>query len=212
MHWLTSTPAFLAFSNTSADKAANFIIDCGATLVVPNVLMSYGPTHSNNETISQFSKGFNSTPLHVALLSSVKRECGYLSKERITVFREILSKLQLRPEHWSGILPILLRAFKNAPSPPRQDKSPVTMFLGVDPTPPILIFLRTATATLICISNLQAERTFNVYPNKRLSLTFTLSFRIIRKIIEENLNNLPPGASSLTFTLLNMFCQPKKIF
>lgn len=154
---------FFAFPDTSAENAARAIIDWAAAFGAPKCLMSDGPTHFKNETVRLVSKGLK-VPHHFTLPYSpwsngaVER----LGKELMRTFRSITSELQLRPDEWPDLLPLVQSVLNNAPSPQRGNISPVTAFTGMDASPPIATFYRSITSTTISISDLQSERAFNV--------------------------------------------------
>jgi transposase InsO family protein len=132
---------FFAFADTPAENAARAIIDWCAAFGVPNGLMSDGPTHFKNEAIRLFTKGLKTPHLFThpycpCSNGAVER----LGKELLCVARSVISELQLRPEEWPDILPLLQSALNNAPSPQRGNVSPVTAFTGKwtlhHPSPP----------------------------------------------------------------------------
>jgi hypothetical protein len=73
-----------------------------------------------------------------------------------------MSELELRPEEWPDILPLLQSALNNAHSPQRGTISPVTAFTGMDSTPPISTFLRSNTTTPVPLTDVQRERALNI--------------------------------------------------
>lgn len=154
---------FFAFADTSAENAAQVIIDWSAAFGVPKMLMSNGPTHFKNEAVRLVSKGLK-VPHHFTLPytpwsnGAVER----LGKEVLRVFRSVCSELQLRPEEWTDLLPLIQSALNNAPSPQRGNVSPLTAFTGSDPTPPISTFIRSSTSTPVSITDVQRERSLNI--------------------------------------------------
>ena len=85
-----------------------------------------------------------------------------LGKELLRVFRSIVSELQMRFEEWPDLLPVVQSALNNGPSPQRRDISPITSFLGRDPTPPIGTFLRTKNTETVTLGDGDRERMLNV--------------------------------------------------
>lgn len=154
---------FFPFLDTSASNAATAIIEWWSAFGVPKSLMSDGPSHFKNETLRLVSKGL-SAPYHFTLPycpwsnGAVDR----LGKELVRTCRAILSELQMRPEEWPDILPIIQSTLNNTPSRHRQKIAPITAFIGADPTPPIRTFLRTSTVTPVTVTEAQAECLLNV--------------------------------------------------
>lgn len=154
---------FFAFTDTAADNAAQAIIDWCAAFGVPKMLMSDGPTHFKNETVRMVCKNLK-VPHHFTLPYSpwsngaVER----LGKELLRVLRSVCSEMQLRPEEWTDLLPLVQSALNNAPSPQRGNIPPLTAFTGLNPTPPISTFIRTSTCATVALSELQRERALNI--------------------------------------------------
>ena len=63
---------------------------------------------------------------------------------------------------WPDVLPLVQSALNNAPSPQRANISPITAFLGRDPTPPIGKFIRSSVVTPVTIEKLQLEKSLNI--------------------------------------------------
>ena len=159
---------FFAFSDTSAENAAHAIIDWCAAFGVPKELMSDGPTHFKNETVRAVTRRLK-VPHHFTLPftpwsnGAVER----LGKELLRVFQSIVSELQIKFEEWPDLLPVVQGALNNAPSPQRGNISPITCFLGRDPTPPIGTFLRTKNTEMVLLEDIDRERMLNVSLLKR---------------------------------------------
>lgn len=154
----------LPFPDTSAENAARAIIDWSAAFGVPKGLMSDGPTHFKNETMRLVSKGLK-VPHHFTLPYSpwsngaVER----LGKELLRVFRSKSSELQMRPNEWPDLLPLVQSVLNNAPSPQRANVSPVTAFTGMEASPPISTFIRSSTTTPVTVREAQQERLSSIY-------------------------------------------------
>jgi len=153
---------FFAFADTSAENAAQAIIDWSAAFGVPNGLISDGPTRFKNETVRRVAKGLK-VPHHFTLPYAPWRNGAVerLGKELLRVFRAAVSELQMRFEEWPDLLPVVQSVLNNAPSPQRGNISPITAFTGMDATPPIATILRTDTATPVTVAEAQRERLFN---------------------------------------------------
>lgn len=152
-----------AFPDTSAENAATAIIDWSAAFGVPKGLMSDGPTHFRNETLRLIAKGLKTThhftlPYSPWSNGAVER----LGKEMLRVFRSIVSEFQMSLDEWPDLLPVVQSALNNAPSPSRGNISPITAFVGKEPTPPIATFLRTDSVKPITVTDAQRERLINV--------------------------------------------------
>lgn len=149
--------------NTSADTAANAIIDWSAAFGIPEGLMSDGPSHFKNETLQLLAKGL-STPHSFTLPycpwsnGAVER----LGKELLRVTRSLLSELQQRPDSWPQLVPVVQSAINNAPSPQRNGVAPITAFTGREPSTPISTFLRMGDSVPQTISEAQREKGFNI--------------------------------------------------
>ena len=152
-----------AFADTSADNAAQAIIDCCAAFGVPNGLMSDGPTHFKNETIRLLAKGLK-VPHHFTLPycrwsnGAVER----LRKELIRTFRALLSEYQAKFDEWTDLLPVVQSVINSSLSPQRGKMAPMTAFLGRESTLSISPFLRSTTSTTVSLESAVLERTVNV--------------------------------------------------
>ncbi|CDF38803.1 unnamed protein product [Chondrus crispus] len=184
---------FFPFADTSAANAATAIIDWCAALGVPKSLMSDGPTHLRNETIRLVAKGLK-VPHHFTLPycpwsnGAVER----LGKELVRTCRATLSELQMRPEEWPDILPIIQSTLNNTPSRHRGNVAPITAFLGADPTPPIHTFLRSSTVTSMTVSEVQADHILNVDKLKSLIADLHL---IVSESLKKNRQKAREAAS-----------------
>lgn len=102
---------------TIAETAASTFVDWSVAFGVPTGIMSDGPTHSKNETISLLTFGLW-TPHHLTLPycpwsnGAVQR----LGKESLLVARSLLSEMQLQHDLWPQFVPIFQSALNNAPS------------------------------------------------------------------------------------------------
>ena len=121
--------------------------------------MSDGPTHFRNESIRLLAKDLR-TRQHFTMAycpwsnGAIER----LGKELLRVSRSVLSELQLSPDVWPDLLPVFQSVINNSLSPQRNYIAPITSFTGQQPSPPILTFLCSETATPITISIVQREK------------------------------------------------------
>lgn len=152
-----------AFLDTSAANASRAIIDWAAAFGVPNGLMSDGLTHFKNETVRMVSKGLK-VPHHFTLPYSPWSNGGIerLGKELLHAFRSILSELQMRPEEWPDLLPLVQSALNNAPSPQRSDIAPIIAFTAMEATPPVSTFIISSIASPVTVDDVNRERVFNI--------------------------------------------------
>ena len=154
---------FYPSPTTSAEQASHALIDWCAAFGAPVSFMSDGPTHFRNESIRLLAKGLR-TRHHFTMAycpwsnGAIER----LGKELLRVSRSVLSELQLSPDVWPDLLPVFQSVINNSLSPQRNNIAPITAFTGQQPSPPILTFLRSETATPITISIAQREKTLNV--------------------------------------------------
>lgn len=154
---------FFCFPSTDAENAATAIIEWCSTFGVPNALMSDGPTHFKNEVVHMVTKILK-VPHHFTLPycpwsnGAVER----LGRELLRVLRSTLSELQMDHQEWPDLIPIVQSVLNNAPSPQRGNISPITAFMGREPTPPIQTFLRTSTSKPVSLTELQLESMMNV--------------------------------------------------
>lgn len=173
-----------SFPDTLAENAARAIIDWSAAFGVPRGLMSDGPTHFKNETLRRVSKGLR-VPHHFTLPytpwsnGAVER----LGKELLRVFRAVCSELQLRPEEWPDLLPLVQSAINNAPSPQRADIPPVTAMTGMDATTPISTFYRSSKTLPVTVSDVARERVLNV---DMLCKRVTELHPVIQDVLQDN--------------------------
>ena len=151
------------FPTTNAFNAASALVEWCAAFGVPNGFMSDGPTHFRNETLRLLCKSLR-VKRHFTLpytpWSNVAVE--RLGKELLRVFRAVTSELQMRPEEWPDLLPVVQSTLNQTPSPQRGNYAPVTAFTGAQPTPPIATFIRTTTTKPMSISDIQKDRTLNI--------------------------------------------------
>lgn len=154
---------FYATCDTAAEQAASAIIDWCAAFGTPKQLMSDGPTHFKNETIRQLAKGLR-VPHHFTLPYSPWSNGGIerLGKELLRTFRAVVSELQMRVDEWADLLPVIQSALNNAPSPQRNNVSPITAFNGMEPSAPVNTFLRIETAKTMTIDEIVRERAIHV--------------------------------------------------
>lgn len=154
---------FFSTADTCAEQAATAIIDWCAAFGVPKMLMSDGPTHFKNETLSRLAKGLR-VPHHFTLPYTPWSNGGIerLGKEMLRVFRSVISEYQMRPVEWVDLLPMVQHALNNAPSPQRRNTAPVTAFAGLDPSPPISTFYRSSTQTIVEVDDVHRERIMNI--------------------------------------------------
>ena len=130
--WFYPTPS------TSAEQASHALIDWCAAFGAPKSFMSDSPTHFKNSTLNLLCKGLR-TRHHFTLPyapwsnGAIER----LGKELLRSCRAILSELQLPLNTWPDILPIIQSALNHSPSPQRKDLSPIEIFTGLKPSPPI---------------------------------------------------------------------------
>ena len=71
-------------------------------------------------------------------------------------------------KEWSDLIPIVQSVLNNSPSPHRGNVCPFTAFMGCDPTPPVLTFLRSSTTTPVTVTEAQRESALNVEELVRL--------------------------------------------
>lgn len=136
---------FYPSTSSTAEKAANTILDWCAAFGIPIGLMSDGPTPYKNETIRLLTKGFLPSNLFTLRYfpwsnGSVAR----LGKKLLRVARAIISEPQLRHDYWPQLVPLFLSALNNAPSPQRNNVSPITAFNGYPHSPPVATFPHTS--------------------------------------------------------------------
>ena len=154
---------FFCLPNTDAENAAHAIIDWCAANGVPGGLMSDASTHFKNETVRLVSKGLK-TPHHFTLPycpwsnGAVER----LGRELLRFLRSLISELQMDHKEWPDLIPIVQSVLSNSVSPHRGNFCPITAFMGRDPTPPFLTFLRSSTATPVTVTEAQRESVLNV--------------------------------------------------
>lgn len=53
-------------------------------------------------------------------------------KEVLHVFRSVFSELQMRPEEWPDLLPLVQNVLNTAPSAQGKHIAPVTIFIGIE--------------------------------------------------------------------------------
>ena len=174
---------FFPCMETTAETAAQAIIDWCSSFAVPKALMSDGPTHFKNETIRLVCKGLQ-VPHHFTRPycpwsnGAVER----LGKELLRTLRALLSELQMRPTEWTNLIPIVQSVLNHAPSPQRGNVAPITAFTGLEPTPPVKTFIRTATSTPLTITDIQLEKSVNIHElQKRVEE--------LHPIVQTNLDN-----------------------
>lgn len=149
--------------STSADTAAQAIIDWTAAFGIPHGLMSDGPSHFKNETLRLLAKGLH-TPHDFTLPycpwsnGAIER----LGKELLRVARAVLSELQQRPDAWPQLVPLFQSALNNAPSPQRNNVAPITAFTGRPSSTPISTFLRVDDSVPQTLSDTQREKCLNM--------------------------------------------------
>lgn len=86
-----------------------------------------------------------------------------LGKELNIVFRSVVSEVQMRFAAWTDPLLLILSMLNKAPPLQRKNVALITVFTGMDPAPPISIFLRTTTVKSVTVSETQRERILNFY-------------------------------------------------
>lgn len=154
---------FFAFPQTEAPNAATAITEWCSAFGVLNCLMSDSPTHFKNETVRLVCKGLK-VPHHFTLPYYPRRNgvVERLGRELFRVFRSVLSELQILPLEWPDLLPIVQSMLNNTPCPQRGNISPITSFLGSEPSTPVSTFIRTSTTKPVTVMELQQERVLNI--------------------------------------------------
>lgn len=133
-----------------------------AAFGVPNGLMSDGPTHFRNETVRLVFEGLR-VPHHFTLPynSCSNGAFGQIGKELLRVFRSIVSELRMDFADWTSIIPIIQSVLNQSPSPHRSNNSPVTVFMGIEPTPPIKTFIRSVDGNPVTLTDVKLELSTN---------------------------------------------------
>ena len=158
--------------------------------------MSDGPTHFRNETVRLIGKGLK-VPHHFTLPynpwsnGAVER----LGRELLRVMRSVLSELQMSFTEWPDILPLVQSALNNVPSPQRGNISPITAFMGREPTAPIATFLRSSTIKPITVEAAKLKKRLNI---STLKARMAELHPIVRDTVEKNRNIGRKKASSGT--------------
>lgn len=151
------------FASANANNTADALIEWSTTFTAPVMLMSDCGTHFKNATVRKLARGLK-TPHHFTLPYSpwsngaVER----LGREVLRMFRSIMSELELPVNEWTDIVPVVQSALNNAPSPQRGGLCPITIFTGLEPSPPVSTFKRSATDTIISVDEAVNERLQNM--------------------------------------------------
>lgn len=127
----------------SAESSGRATIDWAVAFGIPKDLMSDGLSHFMNVTIRLLSKDLK-VPHDFMLLHSPSSHGTVepLEKELLWTFRSVSSELEINPEEWPYLLPVVRNALNNSPSPKGGNISPCTGFTEPDASAPILTFLR----------------------------------------------------------------------
>lgn len=120
--------------------------------------MSDGPTHFKDETIRLLTKG-----LHVLHRSTIPY-CPWsngaverLGKEVLRAARSLLSVLQLQPNAWLSVLPLIQSTINNTPSAHRLSLASATIFTARPASSAVNTFLQVDTTIPVSLSEFQLE-------------------------------------------------------
>lgn len=108
------------FPDTSVENTTGALTDWAAAFCVPVGLMSDSPTYFKNDTIRLVSKR-RRVPHHFTLPYTPWSSGGVelLSRDLFRVFLSTTLELNMRPEKWPDLRPLVQSVLNNSPSPQR---------------------------------------------------------------------------------------------
>lgn len=153
----------IPFASANADNTADARIEWSTDFTAPRMLMSDGGCHFKKVTVRKLARGLK-RPHHFTLPyipwsnGAVER----LGREVLRHFRTIMSELELPFPEWTDIVPIVQHALNNSPSPQRKGLCPITIFTGLELSPPIATIKRTVTVKIVMFNEAAEEVSRNL--------------------------------------------------